>query len=264
MNGYVFANLIILLLVPGKVRAAVNRSLVAHCDAKHQGKIQHHFTPPKMRLSLWAWEMTVRYVAQVLVESSLLKVGLDKGIFEALVCGGNNAFLLAQIGAILGGAIAATTDNIFNGRLIGYKYAPPCGLYLPGLVNPGTMPSPEQLACLRKNALAKVEARAKDWIRDCLLPEMLAFDYTTMVNAMRNTEVPKDQYGGYLWNAIGMFFRRGICAYNGVFPPAETALLNERCEYTMWDALEEEFEREEMITGPEIHLAGMKKSGVSR
>lgn len=157
----------------------------------------------------------------------------------------------------------------FRSKLIGSEYN---GLYLPASGSVDSMPKKSSLATYRRNALKRVEDLARDWIRNELLPEMSEFDYSTMYSALLQVDVPdeevlvdqggskktrkmkkqetpteqkgkinKDRCAGYMWNAIGLFFRRGV--YDNVyFPPGEKSLANSRVlGYTMWDALQEKF-----------------------
>lgn len=217
-------------------------------------------------------------MAQVLLDQSLQKVGLDKFLFKILVESGQEGPVCGQICAILGGAISETKIE-FEKKLVGVKYN---GLYLPGGLRGDSMPTVEQLKKIRKSALKKVVNRAQLWIKNQLLPEMSAFNYSTMVAALMeeqeakktvvqkvsmtkrsrmNEKERKKQEGkknkpgrvgpkkinsgelcaGYFWNAVGLFFRRGV--FDEVyFPPAQRSLSDSKAlEYTMWDALEEKF-----------------------
>ena len=51
---------------------------------------------------VWAWEFDVAYVAQLLLEESLVSVGLDKALFDSLVYKYEKTPLCVQVGAILG------------------------------------------------------------------------------------------------------------------------------------------------------------------
>ena len=211
--------------------------------------------------------MSVRYVAQVLLEQSLLQVGLDKLLFKQLVETGRDSSVCGQICAILGGAVSKTTSD-FQKKLIGCKYN---GLYLPGSLCKSSIPSVDELKKIKGRALHKVINKARKWIKGKLLPEMRAFDYTTLVPALiANDEsepmmktrrasglkknaarqpgknggkaIDKVLCPGYIWNATGLFFRRGV--YDSAFYPPATKCMTEsekNLDYTMWDALEEEF-----------------------
>ena len=103
------------------------------------------------------------------------------------------------------------------------------------------------MAEMRWDALAKVEAKAKEWIMKTLLPEMQCFDHLTLLAAITNSNVENDQVAAYLWNAFGLFFRRGVYGDNDIFPPARKALGCEQLKYSMWDALEDAFEKKGMV-----------------
>ena len=251
--------------------AQIDFSMDFHGRVRHLQGIPHHFASPKMPMSVWAWEMSVRYVAQILLEQSLFQVGMNKFVFKQLVETGQEGPVCGQICAILGGAISESKIE-FHKKLVGVKYD---GLYLPGGAMDGSMPSLKELKTIRTEALKKVVRRAQDWIRDQLLPEMRAFNYSTMVAAMvqeedkqpvvktvpgtkRELMIEKERKKrewkkkalpvknidrvlcvGYIWNAMGLFFRRGV--FDDVnFPPAKRSMSDSRSlDYTVWDALEE-------------------------
>ena len=55
-------------------------------------------------------------------------------------------------------------------------------------------------------------------------------------------EVGKANVAGYVWNAFGLFFRRGVWE-NSQFPPAEQSLeRSSDLEYTMWEAFVAQYE----------------------
>ena len=79
---------------------------------------------------------------------------------------------------------------------------------------------------------------------------MIGFDHSTLVAALINAGIPAERHAGYIWNAFGLFFRRGVYACADMFPPAENELgCKDQLEYSMWDALEAGFGRNRSVVG---------------
>lgn len=201
--------------------------------------------------------MDVRYIAQLLLENSLLQVGLDRGLFVRLQSTGQhfNSPVTGHVGAILGGAISgAKSIDDFDKKLIGNKSK---GFYLPGVLQHDRVPYAEKVRNLRLRALESVVGKATTWIREVLLPEMVSYDYTVLIAAMKETRgddhVSYNDYNGYVWNAVGMFFRRGLYD-NFEFAPAKRSMSNhkETLCYSVWDALGGLFEEKSdwLLTKP--------------
>ena len=236
---------VMLFLDEAGAREAFERVMNKHCVENHSGGILHHFAPPRMLKHVWAWEFTVSWVAQVLLEESLLKVGLDIDVVRRLVFsmnGGDDALLRAQLCAVVGGAICV--DGDFDQRLIGSNYD---GLYLPSKVDGTGFLSKQSLRKVRNEARRQVVSMARDWLRDSLLPELATFDYSTLVTAFANTKrgdkVAWQHYPGYIWNAFGLFFRRGV-VHSLDFPPAYECMRHDNLKFSMWEAFVTEYEEQ--------------------
>ena len=208
-----------------------------HCSKCHEDGILHHFAPPKALKSVWAWEMSVRFVAQELLVDSLNRVGLPKEAFLPMVQDGDDGSVKFQVGGVLGGAICCSkdVDKGVGRKLIGRNYH---GLYVPEGVSLNELPTVEALGKMRDNARDEVVRKAREWLRKDLLVEMQNFDYTTLVTAFKNAkqvEKKKSVIAGYIWNAFGLFFTRGVVG-RSEFPPAAKSLsMAEELDSTMWD-----------------------------
>ena len=233
-----------------------------HCSKFHFAGIPHHYFPPKVARSLWAWELDVRYVVQLLLEEALFLLGLNQALFVMLVKKGDATGVLGQVCALIGAACALPMASVnFYQKLIGHKYK---GLYLPGQIDKNTVLCRDELWGMGKVAVEMVVSKAREWIGQRLLPEMAAFDYTTLATSSANlpdkrffhedskkekdgvkvlgkkvtVEIGEDSREGYLWNAFGLFFRRGV-VYGTAFPPATVSMgYHDELSFSVWHAFE--------------------------
>ena len=149
------------LIWPAHQVRTVEAVLVKHCR-EHPGKIQHHFAVKRMKTAVWAWEMTVGFVAQVMLQESLFRVGLVKSVFEGLVKEYDVGAVKGALGAVIGGSLMVDPD-IFYQKLIGTSYN---GLYLPADAkviqeNGSTV---RRLRTERKEAVDRVVTKAKQGV----------------------------------------------------------------------------------------------------
>mmetsp|Transcript_1103 Transcript_1103/g.2182 ORF Transcript_1103/g.2182 Transcript_1103/m.2182 type:complete len:278 (+) Transcript_1103:1674-2507(+) len=215
-----------------------------HCNRKHRGMVPHHYVTAKISSSVWAWEMTIRYVAQVLLQETLLRIGLDKAVFQTLVEELDEGPAKGEIIAVIGGGIPDDhegTRTRFKDRLIGKTYN--C-LYLPSVVKRDDLAglSSKVLLDKRNQAIKVLLDKAGRWLK-CLLREIQLFDLTTLVTAFGNEKgIAPTEIAGYLWNAFGLFFQRGLLDSECMdskcdFPPAAISLsMKQELSYSMWDA----------------------------
>mmetsp|Transcript_9089 Transcript_9089/g.21625 ORF Transcript_9089/g.21625 Transcript_9089/m.21625 type:complete len:279 (-) Transcript_9089:109-945(-) len=231
----------------GRELSTFEKAVTKHCTTCHEDGILHHFAPPKSLNSVWAWEMSVRFVAQELLEDSLNRVGLQKELFLFMVRTGDGSGVKSQVTAIVGGAIC--NGNVdFAHKLIGCKYN---GLYIPAGVPFGDMPSVSNLREMRDNARDVIIGKARKWLREELLGEMQHFDYTTMVTAFKNRKKVEEDFqreeaaiAGYIWNAFGLFFIRGVVRRSS-FPPAAGSMgMVATLDSTMWDEFAKMWQRD--------------------